>query len=164
MGADVTVGSWMLAFNVSHFDDRRMCAPACGANAVAVRHTERCADYCQATICTSHEPLRQTSSVDNFKADGRPLRTAVVVWNKECPSSLGRCTTSQSARGCAILLRRCRNCTAMRPAGRRNRRSLCGRAGGSLDTLLKGGRRLRIEMGRGHAIHNDPCRDFDTLI
>lgn len=34
--ADVTVGSWMLAFNVSHFDDRRMCAPECEPNAVAV--------------------------------------------------------------------------------------------------------------------------------
>ena len=34
--ADVTVGSWMLAFNVTHFDDRRLCEPACSATSIAV--------------------------------------------------------------------------------------------------------------------------------
>lgn len=35
-GTDVTVGSWMLAFNVTHFDDRRLCEPACSATSIAV--------------------------------------------------------------------------------------------------------------------------------
>lgn len=43
VASDVTVGSWMLAFNVSHFDDRRMCAPACGPTAVAVYDFPKCA-------------------------------------------------------------------------------------------------------------------------
>mmetsp|Transcript_17052 Transcript_17052/g.50903 ORF Transcript_17052/g.50903 Transcript_17052/m.50903 type:complete len:344 (+) Transcript_17052:252-1283(+) len=43
---DVTVGSWMLAMNVSHFDDRRMCEPACGATSVAVYDFPKCAGLC----------------------------------------------------------------------------------------------------------------------
>lgn len=44
--ADVTVGSWMLAFNVTHFDDRRLCEPACSATSIAV--------------CVPHTQLRVT--------------------------------------------------------------------------------------------------------
>ena len=44
--ADVTVGSWLLAFNATHYDDRRMCEPACGPTSVAVYDFPKCAGLC----------------------------------------------------------------------------------------------------------------------
>lgn len=48
MNADVTIGSWMLALNSSHYDDRRMCEPACSATSLAVFDFPRCAGLCDA--------------------------------------------------------------------------------------------------------------------
>ena len=45
--ADVTVGSWMLAFNVTHYDDRRLCAAACSPTSVVVYDIPRCAGLCE---------------------------------------------------------------------------------------------------------------------
>lgn len=36
MFTDVTVGAWMLAMNVTHFDDRRICETACVETTLAV--------------------------------------------------------------------------------------------------------------------------------
>lgn len=44
--ADVTVGSWMLAFDVQHMDDRRLCEPWCSEHTLAVWHMPRCAGLC----------------------------------------------------------------------------------------------------------------------
>ena len=33
---DVTVGAWMLALDMKHYDDRRLCLPACGRAGIAV--------------------------------------------------------------------------------------------------------------------------------
>lgn len=44
--ADVTLGSWMLAFNVRHFDDRRLCEPWCTAATLAVYSIPECAGLC----------------------------------------------------------------------------------------------------------------------
>lgn len=33
---DVSVGLWMMAFNASFFDDRRLCSPACGETGVVI--------------------------------------------------------------------------------------------------------------------------------
>ncbi len=60
--ADVTVGSWMLAFNVTHFDDRRLCEPACSATSIGVcapaapwggccRHGRRCGQCREVLNC-----------------------------------------------------------------------------------------------------------------
>ena len=46
--ADVTIGSWLLAFNASHFDDRRLCEPACSATSLAVYDIPKCAGLCDA--------------------------------------------------------------------------------------------------------------------
>lgn len=43
---DVTVGSWMLAMNVTHLDDRRMCEPGCSASSVVVYDFPTCAGLC----------------------------------------------------------------------------------------------------------------------
>eukprot|EP00210_Caulerpa_lentillifera_P005805 g5551.t1 len=42
---DTTVGSWMLAFNVTHFDDRRLCTKTCGPYTLAVFNNV-CAGLC----------------------------------------------------------------------------------------------------------------------
>ena len=47
-GADVTVGGWMLAMNVTHLDDRRMCEESCGPATVAVYDIPHCAGLCDA--------------------------------------------------------------------------------------------------------------------
>lgn len=46
MNEDVTVGSWMLAFNVTHYDDRRLCEPACSPTSVVVYDMPKCAGLC----------------------------------------------------------------------------------------------------------------------
>jgi galactosylxylosylprotein 3-beta-galactosyltransferase len=45
---DVTVGSWMLARNVVHLDDRRLCATQCDDTSVAVYDMPQCAGLCDA--------------------------------------------------------------------------------------------------------------------
>lgn len=43
---DVTIGSWMLAFNTTPYDDRRMCETSCTASSLAVYDMPRCAGLC----------------------------------------------------------------------------------------------------------------------
>ncbi len=43
---DVTLGSWMLAFNVHHFDDRRLCDPWCTPSSLAVYNIPECSGLC----------------------------------------------------------------------------------------------------------------------
>ena len=45
--ADVTIGAWMLAFNTTPFDDRRMCEPACSNSSIAVYDFPKCAGLCE---------------------------------------------------------------------------------------------------------------------
>jgi hypothetical protein len=62
--ADVTIGSWMLAFNVTHFDDRRLCETHCSDTSVAVYDMPSCAGLCNAVtrlpeLHNLHEVRRQ---------------------------------------------------------------------------------------------------------
>jgi len=43
---DVTVGSWMLALKMQHYDDRRLCATECSESSVAVYDMPTCAGLC----------------------------------------------------------------------------------------------------------------------
>lgn len=43
---DTTLGLWMLALNMTHYDDRRLCSPACTNASVAVYDYPRCAGLC----------------------------------------------------------------------------------------------------------------------
>ncbi|CAM6090243.1 unnamed protein product [Calypogeia fissa] len=43
---DVTIGSWMLAFNVNHEDDRRLCEPECQVDSIAVWDIPTCSGLC----------------------------------------------------------------------------------------------------------------------
>lgn len=45
---DVTVGSWMLAMNMRHYDDRRMCETECSEASLAVYDMPQCAGLCDA--------------------------------------------------------------------------------------------------------------------
>ena len=44
--ADVTIGSWLLALNSTHFDDRRLCETSCTGTAVGVYDFPKCAGLC----------------------------------------------------------------------------------------------------------------------
>jgi galactosylxylosylprotein 3-beta-galactosyltransferase len=43
---DTTLGLWLLALDAAHYDDRRLCSPACDASAVAVYDYPECAGLC----------------------------------------------------------------------------------------------------------------------
>ncbi|WOL14133.1 putative beta-1,3-galactosyltransferase 12 [Canna indica] len=43
---DVTIGSWMLAMNVSHEDNKALCEPICSSTSIAVWSNPRCLDPC----------------------------------------------------------------------------------------------------------------------
>ncbi|XXG57089.1 hypothetical protein AAC387_Pa03g4334 [Persea americana] len=45
---DVTVGSWMLAMNVKHEDNRAICDPRCTPTSIAVWDIPRCSGLCNA--------------------------------------------------------------------------------------------------------------------
>eukprot|EP01025_Chloroclados_australasicus_P023180 TRINITY_DN23582_c0_g1_i6.p2 TRINITY_DN23582_c0_g1~~TRINITY_DN23582_c0_g1_i6.p2 ORF type:complete len:147 (-),score=11.52 TRINITY_DN23582_c0_g1_i6:512-952(-) len=47
---DVTLGSWMMALNVTHYDDRRLCSPHCSENSLAVYDIPKCAGLCDAGV------------------------------------------------------------------------------------------------------------------
>lgn len=44
--ADVTIGSWLLALNSTHFDDRRLCEISCTQTAVGIYDFPKCAGLC----------------------------------------------------------------------------------------------------------------------
>ena len=46
MAADVTLGAWMLALDVNHFDDRRLCDPWCTPSSLAVYNIPECSGLC----------------------------------------------------------------------------------------------------------------------
>ncbi|KAI0491946.1 hypothetical protein KFK09_026209 [Dendrobium nobile] len=43
---DVTIGSWMLAMNVNHEDNRAICDPKCTPNSIAIWDLPRCSGLC----------------------------------------------------------------------------------------------------------------------
>ncbi|KAL5736504.1 hypothetical protein ACOSP7_030975 [Xanthoceras sorbifolium] len=43
---DVTIGSWMLAMNVNHEDNRALCQPECTPSSIAVWDIPRCSGLC----------------------------------------------------------------------------------------------------------------------
>ncbi|CAN0891321.1 Probable beta-1,3-galactosyltransferase 14 [Linum grandiflorum] len=43
---DVTIGSWMLAMNVNHEDDRELCASDCSATSISVWDIPKCSGLC----------------------------------------------------------------------------------------------------------------------
>lgn len=44
--ADVTIGSWLLALNSTHFDDRRLCETSCTGTSVGIYDFPKCAGLC----------------------------------------------------------------------------------------------------------------------
>lgn len=47
---DVTVGSWMLAMNVKHEDNRAMCDSACTPTSIAVWDSKKCSSMSWQTV------------------------------------------------------------------------------------------------------------------
>ncbi|KAK2986608.1 hypothetical protein RJ640_004364 [Escallonia rubra] len=43
---DVTIGAWMLAMNVNHEDNRKLCAPECTTSSIAVWDIPKCSGLC----------------------------------------------------------------------------------------------------------------------
>ena len=65
MHADVTVGSWLLALNSTHFDDRRLCETSCTETSIAVFDMPECAGLCNpvSSLGSLHaDPVCQASS------------------------------------------------------------------------------------------------------
>ena len=73
--ADTTIGAWLLAFNSTHYDDRRLCETNCTATAVAVYDMPVCAGLCDAAAqlpLLHASPACSTPAVDPTGA--LPLR------------------------------------------------------------------------------------------
>lgn len=47
---DVTIGSWMLAMNVQHEDNRELCEPQCSPTSIAVWDIPKCSGLCNPAI------------------------------------------------------------------------------------------------------------------
>lgn len=56
---DVTVGTWMASFNVTYFDDRRLCQAECDGSSLVIHETK---------MCTSCDPRRFLEKHKNSRA------------------------------------------------------------------------------------------------
>ncbi|XP_057831119.1 probable beta-1,3-galactosyltransferase 12 isoform X2 [Cryptomeria japonica] len=56
---DVTIGSWMLAMNVNHEDNRAICDSRCKSNSIAVWDIPKCSG-----LCNPVEKLRKLHKID----------------------------------------------------------------------------------------------------
>jgi hypothetical protein len=90
---DTTIGLWMLAFNIKHLDDRRLCEARCTASSLVTYDIPACSGLCYAaeelvmlhnsTEC--HSPTVPRPGADfplapsMFYFDGKPD----VLWEKE---------------------------------------------------------------------------------
>ena len=67
--ADVTIGSWLLALNSTHFDDRRLCETSCTGTSVGIYDFPKCAGLCnpdQSLRELHADPACHTFSEDNL--------------------------------------------------------------------------------------------------
>lgn len=82
LATDVTLGSWMLAFNVHHFDDRRLCDPWCTPSSLAVYNIPECSGLCNPVedLVHLHE---QSDCVSPALTDGLvPLLPPIFRFNQ----------------------------------------------------------------------------------
>eukprot|EP00884_Botryococcus_braunii_P006697 jgi/Botrbrau1/16028/Bobra.7_2s0003.1 len=81
---DVTIGAWMLALNVTHYDDRRLCERDCSPSSVAVFDMPKCAGLCQPITGMAKlfkDPACQGNSIPLSEAD-LPLQPS-IIWFRD---------------------------------------------------------------------------------
>ncbi|DBA81436.1 TPA: hypothetical protein ACH3X1_007222 [Trebouxia sp. C0004] len=79
---DVTLGSWMLAFNVRHFDDRRLCDAWCTSSSLAVYNIPECSGLCNPVEDLVHLHA-QSDCVSPALTDGSvPLLPPIFRFNQ----------------------------------------------------------------------------------
>lgn len=105
--ADVTIGSWLLAFNSNHYDDRRLCETNCSLTSLAVYDMPVCAGLCDAA---TQLPQLAASDLCRLPATdptgALPLRAPIFsferrsdpAWDAEAVRQL-RAKREQAARG-----------------------------------------------------------------
>lgn len=80
---DVTIGSWMLAFNVTHYDDRRLCETNCTESSLAAYDIPVCAGLCDAA---AQLPSLHASAACRLPATpptgGLPLAQPVFLFDR----------------------------------------------------------------------------------
>ncbi len=82
LATDVTLGSWMLAFNVHHFDDRRLCDPWCTPSSLAVYNIPECSGLCNPVKDLVHLHA-QSDCVSPALTDGSvPLLPPIFRFNQ----------------------------------------------------------------------------------
>eukprot|EP00887_Chlorella_sp_A99_P000226 scaffold13.g226.t1 len=79
----VTIGSWMLAFNVTHYDDRRLCETNCTESSLAAYDIPVCAGLCDAA---AQLPSLHASAACRLPATpptgGLPLAQPVFLFDR----------------------------------------------------------------------------------
>lgn len=69
---DVTIGSWMLAMNVQHEDNRAICDPRCTSTSIAVWDIPKCSGLCNpATRMKQLHNVSMCSKSPTLPPDGR---------------------------------------------------------------------------------------------
>lgn len=74
---DAMVGLWMVAFNVQHEDDRRLCSHKCSPTAVVVSHDPDCSGLC--------EPVEDMYATHNETLCKGPLAVSHTPWETSGP-------------------------------------------------------------------------------
>jgi len=75
---DTTIGAWMLAFNVTYFDDRRLCSTSCTPYSLAVYDIPTCAGLCEPQT-KMKELFRQKEC--QLTSDEVPLLSEIIQVN-----------------------------------------------------------------------------------
>jgi galactosylxylosylprotein 3-beta-galactosyltransferase len=85
---DVTIGSWLLAFNASHYDDRRLCEPACSKSSLAVYDIPQCAGLCDPAAQLLMLHASAACCLPATAADGSlPLASPLFRFGGELPDA-----------------------------------------------------------------------------
>ena len=83
---DVTVGSWMLAMQVQHFDDRRLCETKCSATSLAVFDFPQCAGLCDAAKRLPElHAMKECHSSSNENGEV-PMLPSIINFSVELPT------------------------------------------------------------------------------
>ena len=99
--ADVTVGSWMLALNVTHLDDRRLCE---------VRRLVACNLWLALSCPMLSLHACSASAACLELSDGQQGMSLLCVCSPTAPQPLWQSTTTPPAPGCATQRRPCARC------------------------------------------------------
>ena len=123
----MTIGSWLLAFNATHYDDRRLCEQACSPSSLAVYDMPQCAGLCDAAAQLPQLHASDACRLPATGADGTLPLARPLFWFGGEPADAG--SVAKDGGGAAG-----RRLQEQQQQQRRRRRQQAGLAGQALPT------------------------------